>query len=1594
MKIQTLLIVLMLTLSGCLGLNDAGEEIDPDDKFPNDTAAFYDTDNDGLPDELDGPSTSNPPLIADSDDDNDGFPDSMELSCGTNPLLDTSFPDDLDGDFECDDQDFDIDGDGIFNSADAFPLDATATTDTDGDGMPDTVTGESTLTEDTDDDNDGWSDEVETECGSNSLVASLTPIDENGDGVCDSVSTDDDGDTYSDDEETLCGSDPLDALSIPSDLDGDSICDALDEDVDGDGVSNAQDMYPSDASKHEDVPGCIDENAFNHDIGSNLDDGSCFGPEEAHSMMSEFMESGTWHFTTEQQEEMDEGEFYLIQSLFVNDAENDTTLISQVVLDDSGEEMFSISLLAKDGIIELHQYADVYLEEEGQTITMDDAVLIHDQIMTSPFMEESETWYHCEQDVSSVWFCSSSYFFTVGEEISLFDCDDGSQIYISQVNDGMTDCANDEDEPKYDETEYSEFECDTGEYIYLSEVNDGSPDCPAGDDEPTYDPITQEETSNFECYDGSTIPLSWVNDGTYDCPYQADEPYYESEETSEFDCNDEVDTIALSWVNDGYEDCQDGSDESEYSDATGNADSATDTLHLFTCDDGTMILAEYANDDNNDCSDGSDEAQSTEATTYECKNGEVIDFSLVNDQSKDCTDGSDEQYDFQCENGNSIPLSYVNNGYSYCEDGSDEPEYEEGEELSMYDCADGSQVFLSTVNDGNDDCSDGTDENPTHLDYVELVYFSCEETDSEIPLSLVNNGEEDCQDGSDEAEYDSMGNEISEYYCEDPTTFDEEDETVINLSQVNDGTEDCAFSWDEWTYVSENWFGMERDNEEELNGDCQIDGEDFFVPWVFVNDGDDDCDNGDDEPSYDSSGMETSTMTCWSGDIIALSLANDGNNDCPDGDDEILYMYVVILEGQSSSGENWSCIIPFEYLNDGDGDCQGYADEPEYDNGEELTFFECDDGTQIYLSQANDGLADCANGEDEPTWEEVEYSEFECNTGDYIYLSKVNDGSPDCPAGDDEPTYDPITQEETSTYECSYDGSTIPLSQVSDGTYDCPYGEDEPYTEEEDTSEYECADGAYTVPTSYINDRYEDCDDGSDEPEYDLEEISVFTCNDGIEIPLSSVNDDFSDCSDGSDEPNNFECLDGSSLSWYWVNDGYEDCQDGSDESDIDYVGNYVCQDGNEIPMQNLRDEYADCNDGSDEIYFDDTFEECDWDIDDNMWACSGSPMPDGTWSWVIESDGSWAITLEQSYDTYLILITPEMTIKSVTNYFEDDDNSETYTAGLGGHVMSLNMELSDAAPPFMVYFEGIPISSGDDTFECDDGAFIAFSSINDGNEDCSEGEDEPQYEQNEISEWKCVTGEDDEWLWLSQVSDGTQNCLDNSDEDITALFECNDGSTITIEMVSDGTNDCANAEDEPTYEQGDQEVSEFDCYDGEEIIRLSWVNDGYADCEDGSDENLGEGHGHGMYGVSTLGFSSEMEIIEWNGGSLTDSTSADGMDLVLSMCDSFSHQFTDEYMLVSECGADVQRWSLADIFAGQVTGIEFYDTDESGTLTDGDMFEITEDLDNNLEWNAVRLAKGSAYADENPEVVLPGFTAALGIISMLGAALLVRKNE
>ena len=77
----------------------------------------------------------------------------------------------------------DTDGDFVDDDEDAFPNDPAASTDTDGDGMPDDWNhgytardSESGLVLDLDDDNDGYSDKEEEEAGTNTLNAADQPI--------------------------------------------------------------------------------------------------------------------------------------------------------------------------------------------------------------------------------------------------------------------------------------------------------------------------------------------------------------------------------------------------------------------------------------------------------------------------------------------------------------------------------------------------------------------------------------------------------------------------------------------------------------------------------------------------------------------------------------------------------------------------------------------------------------------------------------------------------------------------------------------------------------------------------------------------------------------------------------------------------------------------------------------------------------------------------------------------------------------------------------------------------------------------------------------------------------------------------------------------------------------------------------------------------------------------------------------------------------------------------------------------------------------------------------------------------------------------
>lgn len=124
-----------------------------------------------------------------------------------------------------------------------------------------------------DTDGDGWYDSDEVLCWTSRFHAFSTPVDTDGDGICDSREVDDDNDGYNDWNELICGSDPLDSNSIPSDSDGGQLCDGLDWDDDNDYILDWDDYFPLDSSEWYDYDGDgIGDNADTDDDGDGISD--------------------------------------------------------------------------------------------------------------------------------------------------------------------------------------------------------------------------------------------------------------------------------------------------------------------------------------------------------------------------------------------------------------------------------------------------------------------------------------------------------------------------------------------------------------------------------------------------------------------------------------------------------------------------------------------------------------------------------------------------------------------------------------------------------------------------------------------------------------------------------------------------------------------------------------------------------------------------------------------------------------------------------------------------------------------------------------------------------------------------------------------------------------------------------------------------------------------------------------------------------------------------------------------------------------------------------------------------------------------------
>ncbi|MDA7699128.1 cadherin domain-containing protein [Flavobacteriaceae bacterium] len=212
------------------------------------TDIFEDDDGDGIANHLDNaPNTSN---ADQADADGDGVGDVVDNA----PNTANANQADTDGDGQGDVIDTDDDNDGVPDSQDAFPTDASESLDTDGDGVGDNA--------DVDADSDGIIGENDN-C---ILTSNIDQADLDGDGIGDACDPDKDGDGYSNADETNCESDPLSASSTPSDLDGDFVPDCIDTDKDGDGYEDTSDTFPLNVSEwiDNDIDG-IGDNADSDD---------------------------------------------------------------------------------------------------------------------------------------------------------------------------------------------------------------------------------------------------------------------------------------------------------------------------------------------------------------------------------------------------------------------------------------------------------------------------------------------------------------------------------------------------------------------------------------------------------------------------------------------------------------------------------------------------------------------------------------------------------------------------------------------------------------------------------------------------------------------------------------------------------------------------------------------------------------------------------------------------------------------------------------------------------------------------------------------------------------------------------------------------------------------------------------------------------------------------------------------------------------------------------------------------------------------------------------------------------------------------------
>jgi len=496
----------------------------------------------------------------------------------------------------------------------------------------------------------------------------------------------------------------------------------------------------------------------------------------------------------------------------------------------------------------------------------------------------------------------------------------------------------------------------------------------------------------------------------------------------------------------------------------------------------------------------------------------------------------------------------------------------------------------------------------------------------------------------------------------------------------------------------------------------------------------------------------------------------------------------------------------------------------------------------------------------------------------------------------------------------------------------------------------------------------------------DVQGEGEFICGSGETIPIDWVDDGYPDCGDGSDESDNhgeevmYLCNSGEEIPWGWINNGWDECYDGSDEATF--------EGGDDDEPTFIESSYLSCNRMMDTSMVENDAAD-EWDGTNlDMSDCGGEPT--------------------EYYTDYVVGDTVATAPYSITIIFSEQgwsdmtgDDTGDYCVGEGGTYDSDN-DVCDLTfegfrndthliePIHDWIYESDAENAEDAEMYCQEyvgGSYDADDDI------CFE----PVAEITDADGGALLVNDGEEYLEFYFLDESTGSGFLATIETSYGLL-CDNGEVVDEHAYDDGWEDCEDGSDEPY--QG-EETSEFECSDGT-VIPFSWVNDWGDDCPDGSDEE--------WFYQSTDNGDDNNEQPDTLPPVITGFV-ADNQTLNAPITDFEVHFISDcegEYdedtgMMTEPDLNDCTNEFSIPLTGGEAGGVTltYVDHDADGFVSPGDEVSIDwGDYEGDAEpelydtWASEYSVQSAAMPP-----ALPGFGALLGALCLLGAAFASRRD-